>query len=148
LKLHCYLHRNFGDGPLNTWLWPQLLPNMLHAESERLFVGIGSLLNDGLPAQPLKVIFGSGIGYGQLAEHLVARPAGWMSTAWYDRQVERNARTLQHLAAHAQPQLTRDAVIQRVTTRLMSALETLKANYQAGRLLPSAQGRSVVATTP
>lgn len=319
MKLFCYPHQNFGDGPLNHWLWPQLLPGLLQPESERLFVGIGSLLNDLLPAQPLKVVFGTGIGYGQrtpapdatwrvyavrgplsaqalgldpaaaitdsamlvravplppvakqfkvsymphwwsdvhghwraacdlagihfidplagvetvLTElrqtellisealhgaivadalrtpwvpvtaykhilhlkwhdwcqsvglafqpHRLAplyqpeavrarvrrlpgwpqrggaarvaeqalRPAAAVSGWWYQRQVERNARTLQHLAATAQPQLTPDPTLDRVLSRLLAALETLKADYQAGRLTANAQPQPVVTLTP
>ncbi len=64
MKLHCYQHENFGDAPLNRWLWPQLLPGVLDDDSTRLLVGIGSLLNDGLPRAPVKAIVGTGMGYG------------------------------------------------------------------------------------
>lgn len=63
MKLYYYPLQNFGDRPLNTWLWPQLLPTQLSDESQTLLVGIGSLLNDSLPRAPLKVIFSSGAGY-------------------------------------------------------------------------------------
>lgn len=319
MKLFCYPHQNFGDAPLNGWLWPQLLPNVLDAENDRLFVGIGSLLNDMLPAQPLKVVFGSGIGYGQhtpapdaawriyavrgplsaralgldpqaaitdaamlvhavplppvtkqyrvaymphwwsdvhgdwraacdlagihfidpmagvetvltelrqtellisealhgtivadalrtpwvpvwaykhilrlkwedwcqsvdlpyqphrlaplyqpdavraklrrlkgwphsgrlgrVAEQLLVRPAGALGGWWYQRQVERNARALQHLAAHAAPQLTTDPVIDRVTSRMLAALHTLQADYWAGRMFGSRDQRPVMVLT-
>ncbi len=315
MKLHCYPHPNFGDAPLNRWLWPQLLPGLLQPESHRLFVGIGSLLNDMLPAEPLKVIFGSGVGYGQrppapdatyrfyavrgplsaqalglapelaitdsamlvravalpplskryrlsymphwwsdvhghwraacelagihfidplggvetvladlretellisealhgtivadalrtpwvpvsaykhilslkwedwcqsvglpyqphrlaplyhpdavqarlrrlrgwaqtgplgrLAERVLAQPAGW----WYQRQVERNAQTLLQVAAQAAPQLTDDATLDRVTGRLLAALDTLKADYAAGRLILGRDQRPVTVLT-
>ena len=63
MKLYCYPLQNFGDRPLNTWLWPQLLPNQLREDSATLLVGIGSLLNSSLPRQPLKAIFSTGAGY-------------------------------------------------------------------------------------
>jgi succinoglycan biosynthesis protein ExoV len=37
----------------------------LSANSQTLLVGIGSLLNEQLPVAPLKVVFSSGVGYGQ-----------------------------------------------------------------------------------
>ncbi|MCC7359790.1 MAG: hypothetical protein IT317_09950 [Anaerolineales bacterium] len=320
MKLFCYPHANFGDGPLNNWLWPQLIPGLLDECGDQLFVGIGSLLNDMLPREPLKAVLGTGIGYGQgtprpdgtwriyavrgprsaqalgldaraaitdaamlvralnlparpkrhpvaymphwwsdahgqwraacdlaglyfidpqsgaeavlndlretellisealhgaivadalrtpwvpvaaykhilalkwldwaesvelpyephrlepqyqpeavrarlrrlrgwpqhgraaqLAEALVARPAGAVSGGWYRRQVERNARTLQHLAATAAPQLTRDAVLDRVVGRLLAALEQLKADIQAGRMVVNAAPGPVVVLRP
>ena len=55
---------NFGD-ELNPWLWPRLLPNAFDQDASSLFVGIGTLLNEHLPQQPKKIIFGSGVGYGK-----------------------------------------------------------------------------------
>lgn len=56
---------NFGDD-LNCWLWPRLVPEIAGWEVEDwLWVGIGTLLSDSLPAQPQKVIFGTGAGYFQ-----------------------------------------------------------------------------------
>ena len=63
MKIYYCPLQNFGDRPLNTWLWPQLLPTQLCDESQTLLVGIGSLLNTSLPREPLKVIFGAGAGY-------------------------------------------------------------------------------------
>ena len=320
MKLFCYPHANFGDGPLNGWLWPQLIPGVLDDSGDQLFVGIGSLLNDMLPRAPLKAVFGSGVGYGhgtpppdatwrvyavrgprsaqalgldpraaitdsamlvravnlparpkrhkvaymphwwsdvhgdwraacdlagiyfidplsgveavlndlretellisealhgaivadalrtpwvpvtaykhilalkwldwaesveltyqphrlvaqyqpeavhsrlrrlkgwpqhgrgaQLAETLVARPAGALSRVWFRRQVERNARTLQHLAATAAPQLTRDTVLDRVVSRLLGALDQFKADVSAGRLATNSTPAPVVVLTP
>ena len=54
---------NFGDD-LNPWLWQQLLPNFFDEDDTKLFVGIGTLLNEHLPSKPQKIIFGSGVGYG------------------------------------------------------------------------------------
>lgn len=57
---------NFGDD-LNPWLWPKLLPRPLEQcfDEDTLFIGVGSLLNEKVPAYPAcKVVFGSGCGYG------------------------------------------------------------------------------------
>ena len=54
---------NFGD-ELNRWLWPRIAPEVLARDSETLFVGIGTLLNERLPEKSPKVIFGAGVGYG------------------------------------------------------------------------------------
>ncbi|MGI8588346.1 MAG: hypothetical protein ACR2M0_11780 [Chloroflexia bacterium] len=56
---------NFGDD-LNPWLWPRLAPDLLDGDGQTLFVGIGSILDERIPAVPLKVVFGTGIGYGRL----------------------------------------------------------------------------------
>ncbi len=59
---------NFGDD-LNRWLWPQLLPDVLDDDPRVAFVGIGTLLNDALlsatPEARRRIIFSSGVGYGQ-----------------------------------------------------------------------------------
>ena len=55
---------NFGDD-LNLWLWPKLKPDLLDDNRDELFVGIGTLLNHRLPAEPVKHVFGSGVGYGR-----------------------------------------------------------------------------------
>ncbi len=55
---------NFGD-ELNPWLWNQLIPEELNAfNDEVLFLGIGTLLNHKLPLRKKKIVFGSGVGYG------------------------------------------------------------------------------------
>jgi len=54
---------NFGDD-LNSWLWPRLIPELLDSDDGALLVGIGTLLNDRIPAAPRKFVFGSGAGYG------------------------------------------------------------------------------------
>ena len=65
MRLYYYgEYKNFGD-VLNTWLWPKLLPNMFDEDAGILFVGIGTLLNDFIPAKPLKAVFGAGVGYGK-----------------------------------------------------------------------------------
>jgi succinoglycan biosynthesis protein ExoV len=51
---------NFGD-ELNAYMWPLLLPrNFLDEDEDELFVGIGSILLDTMPAAPLKHVMGSG----------------------------------------------------------------------------------------
>lgn len=67
MKLHYFKdpHGNFGDD-LNPWLWNQLLPDFFDDDSGQIFVGIGTLLNHRLPVDPIKHIFGSGYGYGEL----------------------------------------------------------------------------------
>lgn len=60
--------RNFGD-ELNPWLWEKLIPGILDEDASVAFVGIGSLINDGLPKRTRyarkTVIFGTGVGYGK-----------------------------------------------------------------------------------
>lgn len=60
--------RNFGDD-LNPWMWDQLMPGVLDNDENVAFVGIGSLINDGLPyrtrSASKRVIFGTGVGYGK-----------------------------------------------------------------------------------
>lgn len=72
---------NFGD-ELNTYLWPRLLPDAFSGTvrfwpeepkvvdrsdpHDALFVGIGTLINNKVPAAERKVVFGSGAGYQQL----------------------------------------------------------------------------------
>ncbi|UKO99773.1 polysaccharide pyruvyl transferase family protein [Nostoc sp. UHCC 0870] len=68
MKLFYYKENNFGD-QLNTWLWDQLIPGVLDDDESTAFIGIGTLLNDRLPLRTknarLRVIFGTGVGYGQ-----------------------------------------------------------------------------------
>jgi succinoglycan biosynthesis protein ExoV len=58
---------NFGDD-LNPWLWNQLLPNVFDDNDRTLFVGIGTLINHRLPTTAQKLVFGSGVGYGNLPQ--------------------------------------------------------------------------------
>lgn len=59
--------RNFGD-ELNPLIWSSLLGEKLNNDNNVVFLGIGSLLNDTLenkiPRQSIKIIFGTGVGYG------------------------------------------------------------------------------------
>ncbi|WP_181701990.1 polysaccharide pyruvyl transferase family protein [Chthonobacter albigriseus] len=52
---------NFGD-ELNHVLLPRVFPGLFDQQDDRLFLGIGSILNDQHPARDLKVVFGSGYG--------------------------------------------------------------------------------------
>lgn len=65
MKLYYYIdeHGNFGDD-LNPWLWSKLIPDVIDDDDTEIFVGIGTLLNNNIPANPKKVVFGSGVGYG------------------------------------------------------------------------------------
>jgi len=78
MKLYYYRAQpgNFGDD-LNLWLWPRLLrrpfegfchhdpTTIVENEREpRLFLGIGTLLNQNVPVRPRKLVFGTGAGYG------------------------------------------------------------------------------------
>lgn len=64
MKLYYYKHDsgNFGDD-LNPWIWNTLAPELFDGDESRLLVGIGTLINDKVPAAPLKYVFGSGVGY-------------------------------------------------------------------------------------
>jgi len=65
MKLYYYIDQrgNFGDD-LNPWLWPKLIPDIIDDDDSEIFVGIGTLLNNNIPAGPHKIVFGSGVGYG------------------------------------------------------------------------------------
>lgn len=56
---------NFGDD-LNPWLWNRLLPGFLDERDDILLLVIGTILNQAVPAAPIKIVFGSGVGYGTL----------------------------------------------------------------------------------
>nr|WP_314542802.1 polysaccharide pyruvyl transferase family protein [uncultured Massilia sp.] len=64
MKLYYYKHPsgNFGDD-LNPWIWDTLAPELFDGDDSRILVGIGTLINDKAPAAPLKLVFGSGVGY-------------------------------------------------------------------------------------
>jgi succinoglycan biosynthesis protein ExoV len=64
MKLHYFKEApNFGDA-LNPWLWPQLLPGILDEDTSRLFLGIGTILNNRIPRAGAYHVLGSGAGYG------------------------------------------------------------------------------------
>ncbi len=50
---------NFGDD-LNPWLWSRLAPEICDPQDKRLFIGIGTLLSNRIPADSIKVVFGAG----------------------------------------------------------------------------------------
>jgi succinoglycan biosynthesis protein ExoV len=52
---------NFGD-ELNTILWPCLLPDFFDESPDTRFLGIGSILDRRHPAEPRKIVAGSGYG--------------------------------------------------------------------------------------
>jgi succinoglycan biosynthesis protein ExoV len=64
---------NFGD-ELNPWLWPKLLPGILDEDERVAFIGIGTLINQRLkrrlPNTNLRIIFSSGVGYGNYLKQL------------------------------------------------------------------------------
>lgn len=60
-------HHNFGD-ELNKVIWPRLIPEVFTEDTDQLFVGIGTLINQGMPFLPLKVVLGAGVGYGPCPE--------------------------------------------------------------------------------
>jgi len=64
MKLFYYKHPsgNFGDD-LNPWIWETLAPELFDDDDSRLLVGIGTLINDKAPPEPMKLVFGSGVGY-------------------------------------------------------------------------------------
>lgn len=62
--LYCAGLANFGDC-LNPYLWDRLLPGMLDEDPRVLLLGIGTVLSDRLPRRPLKLVLGSGVGYGR-----------------------------------------------------------------------------------
>lgn len=67
MKLYYYKddNGNFGDD-LNPWLWSKLKPNIFDENHDEIFVGIGTLINHRIPESPVKHVFGSGVGYGNL----------------------------------------------------------------------------------
>ncbi len=68
MKLHYFSEGkgrlNFGDD-LNPWLWDKLLPGFFDDDQDSIFVGIGTLLNEGIPSAKQTIVFGSGFGYGK-----------------------------------------------------------------------------------
>jgi succinoglycan biosynthesis protein ExoV len=62
---------NFGDD-LNPWIWRQLLGEYIADESDTVFAGIGTLLNDRFPRARRTIVFGAGVGFGSGAPHVDA----------------------------------------------------------------------------
>ncbi len=73
MKLFYYRENNFGD-KLNPWLWEKLIPGVIDNDATTSFVAIGTLINDGLPIKTknsrVRVIFGTGVGYGKALPQL------------------------------------------------------------------------------
>lgn len=76
-KMKIYYYKapfgNIGDD-LNPWLWPKLLPNIFNGyvyhgdlrndnNTDPIFIGIGTLLNEHIPKNCKKAVFGTGAGY-------------------------------------------------------------------------------------
>jgi hypothetical protein len=63
MKLYFYRgsEPNFGD-ELNPWLLPRVFPGLFDDEPHRLFLGIGSIINDRYDQHVEKIVFGSGYG--------------------------------------------------------------------------------------
>lgn len=69
------IHPNYGD-LINPWLWPKIFPEINFGEcpkneegitdcgDELLLVGIGTLINERFPISKLRLVLGSGVGYG------------------------------------------------------------------------------------
>jgi succinoglycan biosynthesis protein ExoV len=79
MKVHLakQVQGNFGD-ELNRWLWPNLLPEVLsNADSDVLFVGIGTVLDRNLPAARVTVVFGTGTGYTPPPRDISTHRARW-----------------------------------------------------------------------
>jgi succinoglycan biosynthesis protein ExoV len=57
---------NFGDD-LNVYLWEKIIPGILDNDSDTIFIGIGTILNEKwIPVARKKIVFSSGVGYGQI----------------------------------------------------------------------------------
>ena len=62
MKLFYYKGNNFGD-KLNPLIWNAMVPGLIDEDETKILVGIGTLINSNVPAQPQKLVFGSGAGY-------------------------------------------------------------------------------------
>lgn len=56
---------NFGDD-LNEWIWDEIAPFIRDKESIYSLLGIGSIINNLLIKDEKVIVFGSGIGYGEI----------------------------------------------------------------------------------
>lgn len=65
MKMHYYTKEsNFGDA-INPWFWEYWVGDLFENQSDSLFVGIGTLINNRIPESFRSVhIMGSGAGYG------------------------------------------------------------------------------------
>jgi succinoglycan biosynthesis protein ExoV len=62
MKPFYYKGNNFGD-KLNPIIWDALVPGLINEDDSTILIGLGTLINSNVPAQPHKVVFGSGAGY-------------------------------------------------------------------------------------
>lgn len=73
MKLHYWVGknglRNFGDS-LNEIIWSEKLPGVFNKQSNHLFLGIGTILNNKLPVAKNITVLGSGVGYGSIPEKM------------------------------------------------------------------------------
>ncbi|MGD0745772.1 MAG: polysaccharide pyruvyl transferase family protein [Verrucomicrobiota bacterium] len=51
---------------MNPWLWSRLAPEVCDAKDPTLFLAIGTILSPRVPAEPRKVVFGSGCGQNRV----------------------------------------------------------------------------------
>lgn len=85
MKIYYYKHPfgNVGDD-LNAWLWPKLMPNLFtgyryhggstdESDTQPIFIGIGTLLNEQVPKNCRKAVLGAGAGYGDPIHHTNAK---------------------------------------------------------------------------
>lgn len=61
------IKRNFGD-ELNKLIWPHYLPDVFDNDPAEKFIGIGTLLNNGIPPSQTNIVVGAGVGYGALPD--------------------------------------------------------------------------------
>ncbi len=64
-------HGNFGDD-LNCWIWAQNTHNkeIWNDSDDIIFVGIGTVLDNNIPKENIKVVLGSGAGYSDIASDI------------------------------------------------------------------------------
>lgn len=78
MKLHYWRssHGNFGD-ELNAWLWHEFAPDLWDENDSATFVGIGTILDDEVPAKGLKIVLGAGAGYAPIPAHFSENTKEW-----------------------------------------------------------------------
>lgn len=64
VHIHDCNRPNIGDD-INRWFWQETLGDALQRQPDTLLVGIGTVLNDRLPAAAKYLVVGSGFGYGE-----------------------------------------------------------------------------------
>ena len=109
MKLTYFHHDppNFGDA-LNATMWNDLLPpDFLDADTSSLFLGIGSIIWDDLPADSMKHVVGS--GYGAYTQAPDLHDGSW-NVAWV-----RGPRTASILGLDPQLAIADAAILLRAT---------------------------------